>query len=61
MDPEKVLCKECGGGVCICCDGSKWAAHCMDCDNCIGHRGYYDPCADSEEEAGQMWIALNAA
>ena len=62
MNPEKVRCKECGGKVCICCgtDDGKWAAHCMDCDNSIGKRGYYDPCAKSEKEAGELWVKLNS-
>ncbi len=58
-NPEKVRCIECGGGVCICHDSSGWAAHCMDCDNAIGERGFYDPCAKSEKEAGELWIKLN--
>jgi len=59
IDPEKVRCKGCGAKVCICPFGEKWAAHCMDCDNSIGKRGYYDPCADSEKEAGFLWMQLN--
>jgi hypothetical protein len=60
INPEEVRCKECGGKVCICCASEiQWAAHCMDCDNSIGVRGYYDPCATSEEEAGELWIKLN--
>jgi hypothetical protein len=31
----------------------------MDCDNSIGVRGYYDPCARSAKEAGEMWVVLN--
>ena len=54
-----VLCKECGGNVCVCeCDGM-WAAHCTSCDNQIGHRGFYDPCALSREEAEQRWNTMN--
>jgi len=59
-EAEKVRCKECGGGVCICShDPKHWAAHCMDCDNAIGKIGFYDPCASSEIEAGRAWIKLN--
>lgn len=53
-------CKECGDGVCICGDDDGgWAAHCMTCDNTIGRRGYYDPCAGCKEQAQRMWIKLN--
>lgn len=55
-----INCKECGGKPCICTDGfARWAAHCMECDNAIGKPGYYDPCAESEEEAIKMWNNLN--
>jgi len=57
---EYVRCKECGGKVCVCNDGpNKWAAHCMDCDNSIGKRGYYNPCAKSKFEAISLWSKLN--
>ncbi len=57
---KPVRCKECGHKACICSDGiNKWAAHCMECDNTIGCRGYYDPCAKSEEEAIRLWNELN--
>ncbi len=59
-DGEAVLCIECGGSVCICEDGGRWAAHCMDCDNAIGKRGVYDPCAATREDAERQWAALNA-
>jgi hypothetical protein len=52
-------CIECGGSVCICNNGTGWAAHCMDCDNAIGHRGYYDPCAKNKYEACKIWNELN--
>ena len=54
-----VKCKECGGKPCI-CQGSNglWAAHCMDCDNAIGHGGY-DPCALTEGEAEIRWNRKN--
>ena len=52
-------CKECGGMPCICSSGGKWAAHCMECDNSIGEKGYHDNCADSHEQACQMWNELN--
>ena len=54
-------CKECNGKACICddIDSIKWAAHCMNCDNTIGVRGYYDPCAKSREEAIMKWNKLN--
>ena len=52
-------CNECGDKVCICSDSGKWAAHCMSCDNAIGHRGFYDPCADSEYDACLRWNKLN--
>ena len=52
-------CNECGDAVCICeCDG-KWAAHCMTCKNCIGHRGYYSPVAKNKYEACKLWNELN--
>jgi len=53
-------CKECGGNVCICEDDGMWAAHCMDCDNAIGIRGYYDPCALTKEEAEIRWNKMNS-
>lgn len=57
---KTLVCKECGSGCCVCeFEGGSWAAHCMDCDNTIGKRGYYDPCANSEKEAVDMWNALN--
>lgn len=60
IHPETILCKDCGGKVCICeFEGGAWAAHCMSCDNSIGARGYYDPCAFTEEQAGAMWMKLN--
>lgn len=60
IDPEEVRRSKCGGGVCICQHSkTEWAAHCMDCDNSIGVRGYYDPCARSAKEAGEMWVVLN--
>ncbi len=52
-------CSECGGKVCICGEHGGWAAHCMDCANAIGKRGYYDPCADTQIEALKQWNALN--
>ena len=54
-------CKKCGDRVCICHDDSnwKWAAHCMSCENNIGHIGFYDPCADNEFEACKRWNDLN--
>ena len=60
MRAEEVRCKKCGGRVCICSySDTRWAAHCMECDNAIGEEGFYDPCASSEEEAREMWIELN--
>ena len=54
-----VRCSECGGKVCVCeCDGM-WAAHCMDCENQIGQRGFYDPCALTKEEAERRWNKMN--
>jgi hypothetical protein len=53
-------CKECDGKVCVCEFEGKWAAHCMDCDNTIGERGTYDPCADSRGDAIARWDSLNA-
>jgi hypothetical protein len=32
----------------------------MDCDNCIGEPGTYDPCAKTEAEAVERWNKLNA-
>ena len=56
-----VACKECGSGCCVCeCEGS-WAAHCMTCENTIGKRGFYDPCANSKEEAIAKWNEINNA
>jgi len=52
-------CRECGDKVCICSSKGKWAAHCMTCDNTIGHRGCYDPCASSKYEACRLWNELN--
>ena len=58
---EPIKCKECGGKPCICHDSPYgWAAHCMDCENQIGHRGWYDPCAKSEEDAIKQWNNLNS-
>ena len=55
-----VPCNECGGQPCICMFGaSAWAAHCMDCENTIGKRGFYDPCATSEEDAETKWNEMN--
>ena len=64
----------CGAGVCICgmdmdeavehygYDKGRtrfgWAAHCMDCDVAIGKPGYYDPCANSQDQAERRWIKL---
>ena len=62
LQPNKLVpypCKICGGKACICEDDGKWAAHCMECDNCIGRKGFYDPCCDSEYEATIMWNMLN--
>ena len=63
QENKTVRCKECGGKACICSDENfgkiAWAAHCMDCDNTIGDRGYYDPCAKSKDEAIQRWNELN--
>lgn len=59
--PIEAKCIECGGGVCICNSGPRrWAAHCMDCNNTIGVRGFYDPCAKSEKEARERWDKLNS-
>lgn len=56
---ELSLCKDCCGKPCICeCEGL-WAAHCMDCDNAIGHTGFYDPCALTKDEAEIRWNKLN--
>ena len=52
-------CIECGDRVCACSHGDNWAAHCMSCDNSIGKRGYYDPCAKSQYEAIRLWNELN--
>ena len=49
-------CKKCGDRVCICCHDiseSKWMAHCMSCENNIGHS------ADSKFEACKRWNDLN--
>jgi len=54
-----IPCIECEGQPCICEDNGKWSAHCMDCDNQIGERGFYDPCAKSEEEAVRRWNDIN--
>ena len=59
MSEPIVSCLECGGRACICEDGGKWAAHCEDCDNCVGTRGQYDPCCNSKEEAIIEWNVLN--
>ena len=60
---ELPRCIECGAGVCVCSDEYEgkeyWAAHCMNCDNSIGKRGFYDPCATSKEEAEKLWTNLN--
>ena len=56
---KPLRCTEGGGKACICSDGGVWAAHCQDCDNTIGERGYYDPCAKSEQSAVEMWNELN--
>jgi hypothetical protein len=70
-EAEILKCKKCGDNACICFDSDygesgneiietrRWAAHCMTCDNCIGHRGYYDPCAATEDEAIERWNELN--
>ena len=55
-------CKKCGDKACVCCDSfqsGKWAAHCMTCEHSIGKIGYYDPCADSEDEAIKLWNEIN--
>lgn len=46
------------GGICR-NDETHWATHCMDYDNSIGKRGFYDTCAESEKAAGQAWVELN--
>ena len=60
---EPYNCSECGSKACICSDhingNIHWAAHCMDCDNTIGERGFYDPCASSKREAIERWNNLN--
>lgn len=56
---EPIRCKECNDKACVCSDGGKWAAHCMTCDNCIGKRGTYDPCAKTKKEAVILWNELN--
>jgi len=56
----RALCCECGGKPCICeGEDGMWAAHCMDCDNTIGRRGFYDACASTEEEAEIRWNKMN--
>ena len=46
--------------MCVCGeDGKGWAAHCMSCDNAIGHIGFYDPCAATELEATVRWNIMN--
>lgn len=52
-------CRKCGDRVCICESKGMWAAHCMTCDNSIGHKGYYDPCATSKWEACRQWNKRN--
>lgn len=60
---QPVLCAKCGSGCCVCDDDyngvSLWAAHCMGCDNSIGEKGLYDPCAKSKYEATMRWNAMN--
>lgn len=56
---EPVKCKKCGSKPCICSDNGKWAAHCMSCNNQIGEPGLYDPCANSKQEATELWNKLN--
>lgn len=57
---KPVRCSLCDDSCCVCEDGGKWAAHCMLCDNAIGKPGFYSPCADSEQEAVQLWNQLNS-
>lgn len=61
LEEEAYRCKVCGDKVCICCDHktNKWAAHCMTCNNAIGHIGWHDCCADSAQEAFDQWQELN--
>lgn len=59
-DSDLPRCKDCGDKVCVCEHEGMWAAHCRTCNNAIGNNpGYYDPCANSKNEAIVMWIKLN--
>jgi|GEM_PF-4607658 len=54
-----IKCKDCGSKPCICEDEGKWAAHCMDCDNSTGEKGFYSPIHETEKEATEAWNRLN--
>jgi hypothetical protein len=60
MKTETKPCKVCGGKACICQDGERaWAAHCMDCDQATGKKGFYSPIHQSQKEAIKEWNKLN--